>query len=158
MQFPTIHAGTRVNRHPSTSGREGTRTGDRQAHSKTRASLWTIQSLLALLFLFAGSMKLVMPADTLAEQSDLPVLFMRFIGLCELLGAGGLVLPGLFRIRPGLTPLAALGLVIIMIGATVVTIAIGDGAAAAMPAGIGVLTAFVAYGRLHIAPHRTRAH
>jgi hypothetical protein len=59
----------------------------------------------------------------------------------------GLILPGLLRIKPGLTPLAATGLVIIMIGATVLTL-IGDGIVPALfPLVVGILLAFVAYGR-----------
>jgi uncharacterized membrane protein YdfJ with MMPL/SSD domain len=60
------------------------------------------------------------------------------------------------RIRPGLTPLAAAGLVIIMIGATVLTLASGGVAAALMPLATGLLSAFVAYGRWRLAPHRGR--
>ena len=78
----------------------------------------------------------------------LPGLFLRFIGICEVLGALGLILPGLLRVRPGLTPLAAAGLVVIMIGATVLTLAGGQGAALALPPLIiGLLAAFVVYGR-----------
>lgn len=123
--------------------------------------LWIIQVLLALLFLFAGGTKLVLPIETLNSMGSpnaihLPGLFIKFIGICEVLGALGLILPGLLRIRPGLTPLAAAGLVIIMIGATVVTI-LGDGLAMALPAlVVGLLAAFVAYGRWRLAPHQSR--
>ena len=75
--------------------------------------LWIIQVLLALLFLFAGGMKLILPIEEMTKQMPMPGLFLRFIGVCEVLGALGLILPGLLRIRPGLTPLAAAGLVII---------------------------------------------
>lgn len=114
--------------------------------------LWIVQILLALLFLFAGGTKLVLPMDVLIsmgppDQVVLPGLLMRFIGVCEVLGALGLVLPGLLRIRPGLTPLAAAGLSIIMIGATIITIA-GPGVAAAIgPFIVLLLCLFVAYGR-----------
>ncbi|HZE72892.1 MAG TPA: DoxX family protein [Pyrinomonadaceae bacterium] len=120
---------------------------------------WIIQVLLALLFLFAGGTKLVLPIEVLKSmgspnQVQLPGLFIRFIGVCEVLGALGLILPGLLRIRPALTPLAAAGLAIIMIGATVLTI-IGDGVGLALiPLVVGVLAAFVAYGRWRLAPHR----
>jgi hypothetical protein len=81
------------------------------------------------------------------NQVHLPGLFLKFIGVCEVLGALGLVLPGLLRIRPKLTPLAAIGLLIIMIGAVVVSI-MGPGVGSAMPALVfGLLCAFVAYGR-----------
>src|SRR6185312_1486515 len=103
---------------------------------KLNRTLWTIQWLLALIFLFAGVMKLVMPADAFKDV-PLPVAFLRFIGVAETLGALGLVLPGLFRIRLGLTPLAAAGLVIIMIGAVVVSIITAGPASAAIPAVVG---------------------
>ena len=83
--------------------------------------LWIVQGLLALLFLFTGGIKLVLPLEVLTEGSPLPGWFVRFLGVAEVLGAIGLILPGLLRIRPGLTPLAACGLVIIMIGADALT-------------------------------------
>jgi uncharacterized membrane protein YphA (DoxX/SURF4 family) len=121
-------------------------------------ALWIIQVLLTLLFLFAGGTKLVLPIDVLTSmgspnQVHLPALLIRFIGVCEVLGALGLVLPGILRVKPGLTPLAAGGLVIIMIGATALTIA-GDGIGPALvPLVAGLLAAFVAYGRWRLAPH-----
>lgn len=115
-------------------------------------ALWTVQGLLALLFLWAGGMKLVLPLDSLAGPVALPGAFLRFIGVVEVLGALGLVLPGLLRIRPGLTPLAAAGLVIVMIGATAVTLAAGEGAMALVPLAVGLLAALVACGRWRLAP------
>jgi hypothetical protein len=115
-------------------------------------ALWIVQGLLALLFLFAGGMKLVLPLEKMAGPIAFPGFFLRFIGVVEVLGALGLILPGLLRIRPGLTPLAAAGLVILMIGATVVTLAGGDVAPALIPALVGLLAAFVAYGRWRVAP------
>ncbi len=116
-------------------------------------ALWIVQGLLALLFLFAGGMKLVLPLEKLTGPVPLPGLFLRFIGVAEVLGAIGLILPGLLRIRPGLTPLAAAGLVIIMIGATVTTLMGGEIAAALISVVVGLLAAFVAYGRWRLAPH-----
>jgi len=115
--------------------------------------LWIIQGLLAALFLFAGGSKFVMPPEVLtAGPPPMPLLFMRFIGVCEILGAIGLILPGLLRIRTGLTPLAAAGLVMIMIGATVLTV-IGIGVAMALvPLIVGALAATVAYGRWRLVP------
>src|SRR3990167_9415762 len=110
-------------------------------------ALWIVQGLLALIFLFAGGMKLVLPLEVLTAQMPLPGLFVRFIGVAEVLGAIGLILPGLLRIRPGLTPLAAAGLAIILVGAMVVTVAGGDVALAVVPVVVGRLSAFVAYGR-----------
>ena len=114
--------------------------------------LWIVQGLLALIFLYAGGIKLVLPIEVMTEQMPLPLPgpFLRFLGLAEVLGAIGLILPGLLGIRPDLTPLAALGLVSIMIGATVLTLAgfvPGGVALALIPLVVGLLSAFVAYGR-----------
>jgi hypothetical protein len=114
---------------------------------RKNVTLWVVQGLLAALFLFAGTMKLVLPVDAMAGPVALPGLLLRFIGVCEALGAVGLVLPGLFRIHRELTPLAASGLVIIMIGATVITVMGGTVAPALVPLVVGVLAASVAYGR-----------
>jgi hypothetical protein len=124
--------------------------------------LWVIQVLLALLFLFAGGMKLILPTDVLIAmgpptQLVLPGLFLKFIGLCEVLGALGLILPGVLRIRPGLTPLAATGLVIIMIGAVATTIPYLGFSMAITPIVAGLLAAFVAYGRWRLAPLPARS-
>src|SRR5260370_13905688 len=117
-------------------------------------ALWILQGLLAALFLFTGGIKLVLPVEEMTKQMPLPGLFLRFIGGAEVLGAIGLILPGLLRIRPGLTPLAAAGLVIIMIGATVLTLAGGGGGAALIPLAVGLLSALVAYGRPGSAPQK----
>ena len=110
-------------------------------------ALWTVQVSLAALFLFAGVMKLAMRMETLEQQAHMPGLFLKVIACAEILGALGLVLPGLFKIRRGLTPLAAIGLFLIMIGATVTTLQTASLQMAILPAITGVLTAFVAYCR-----------
>jgi hypothetical protein len=109
--------------------------------------LWIVQGLLALLFVFAGGMKLVLPLDQLTGPVPLPGMFLRFIGVAETLGGLGLVLPGLLHIREELTWIAAAGLVVIMVGATAITIIGGQAAMAVVPAIVGVLAALVAYGR-----------
>ncbi len=120
---------------------------------KLNASLWTAQTLLALLFLFAGGMKLVTPVAELAKMSPLlPVAFIQFIGVCEVLGGLGMILPGVTHIRTGLTPLAAAGLAIIMIGAVVVTVATAPAGMAVVPLVTGCVATFVAYGRWRMAP------
>ena len=110
--------------------------------------LWVVQGVLALLFLFAGGMKLALPIEAMKGPIELPGLFLRFIGVAEVLGAIGLILPRLLGIRPGLTPLAAAGLVIIMMGATVITAMGGAVAPALVPLGVGALSAFVARGQM----------
>ena len=109
--------------------------------------LWGIQGVLALVFLFAGGMKLITPIEVLSVMSPFPGEFIRFIGVCEVLGAVGLILPYALRILPGLTALAAAGLVVIMGGATVTTLAIGGGVLALPTLVLGLLAAFVALGR-----------
>jgi uncharacterized membrane protein YphA (DoxX/SURF4 family) len=115
-------------------------------------TLWIIQGVLALLFLMAGVMKLITPADALAKEAPmLSVAFLRFVGVCEVLGAVGLILPHLLRTLPGLTPLAAVCLVGIMIGAVVVTVMTNGVAMAIMPFVVGLLLVFVAYQRWRVA-------
>ena len=115
-------------------------------------ALWVLQLLLGLLFMFAGGSKLVMPIEEMTKDIALPGWFLRGIGVCELLGGLGLILPGLFRIRTGLTSLAAAGLVIIMIGATVITVMTMGVGMALVPFIVGVLAAFLAYARWRVAP------
>lgn len=115
---------------------------------KRSALLWTGQGLLAAMFLFTGATKLVLPLDVLTAQYPfLPGAFVRFLGVAEFLGAFGLVLPGLFRVQRRLTPLAAAGLVLIMIGATAITAAVGGGLLSVMPAIVGLIAAAIARGR-----------
>ena len=114
----------------------------------TRIALWTLQGLLAALFLFAGGMKLLMPIAALTQQTPLPGAFLRFIGVLEVAGGLGLVLPGILRLRPFLTPLAAAGLVIVMSGATGASMTSPHPESAIAPVIAGVLLAVVGLGRL----------
>jgi|SRR5215213_11796280 len=121
--------------------------------------LWILQILLALTFLFAGGTKLVLPTEVLNSMAPpnailFPGWFLKFIGLCEVLGALGLILPGVFHRKHYLTIYAAIGLFIIMIGATVVTVMSLGGMAAASPLITGLLCLFVAYGRWKLRPLR----
>jgi uncharacterized membrane protein YphA (DoxX/SURF4 family) len=115
--------------------------------------LWTAQTLAALLFLFAGSSKFLLPAEKMQQGPIvLPMAFLYFIGVCECLGALGLILPSVTRIRTSLTPLAAAGLTLIMIGATAVSILAMGVPAGIFPAIVGLVTAGIAYGRTRVAP------
>ena len=114
---------------------------------QSRVALWVVQSALAALFLFAGGAKLAAPAGDLAKMSPLSPAFLKFIGVCEVLGALGLVLPGIFRVRLGLTSLAAAGLVIIMLGAVAITVMTQTVPSAIFPLVVGLLAALVATGR-----------
>ena len=128
--------------------------GTTSSINKTNVALWVSQGALALLFLFAGSGKLVMSGEEMTAQMDfgLPIWFLRFIGVCEVAGALGLILPSVSRIRTGLTPLAACGLVVIMAGATTLVAMEGPVSGASFPLFVGIAAAFVAYGRTHVAP------
>lgn len=114
-------------------------------------TLWTIQGALALLFLLVGGIKLILPTSVLLAQValPLPIWFIRFIGVIEVAGALGLILPQLTRIKPFLTPLAACGLALEMIGAVIVSVIAMGVIPALMPLIVGLLALFVAYGRWH---------
>ena len=133
------------------------------AESKNKSgmgtTLWVLQWLLAALFIFAGTMKFIMSVEEMTKQMQTPLsgAFLHFIGVAEVLGGLGLILPGLLKIQTGLTSLAAAGLVIIMIGATVITAEMPPMAAALFPLMVGLLTGFVAYGRWRLAPLRSRS-
>src|SRR3954465_15711698 len=110
--------------------------------------LWILQILLCLLFLFSGTMKFVMSAEQMAQGMPvaLPIWFIHFIGICEILGAIGLIVPWLTGIKRGLTPLAASLLIVIMIGATVIS-AMMSIPIAILPFVVGLLLIVVAWGR-----------
>ena len=114
--------------------------------SKLTVTLWVVQGLLAALYLFAGYMKLTLPIEAMTKQMPLPAGFLRFLGVAELLGALGLVLPGITRVKTWLTPLAASGLAVIMIGATAVSLT-QSVTGAMVPAILALLCGFVVYGR-----------
>jgi hypothetical protein len=124
----------------------------RDVMTQKNTVLWVVQGLLAALFLFAGGMKLVLPLDQMTGPVALPGWFLRFLGTAEVMGAIGLILPGLLRIHQELTPLAATGLVIIMTGATIITAIGGAVAPALVPLVVGMLAATVAYGRRQPSP------
>ena len=137
-----------------------TRPAARPRRDRARSALlWAAQGVLAALFLFAGGMKLVMPIAALTQQSPLPGWLLRLVGVLEVLGALGLVLPGALRTRTELTPLAAAGLAVLMVGATGATLASPQAASAPIPVAVGVVALVVAYCRRSwaLAPARASA-
>jgi uncharacterized membrane protein YphA (DoxX/SURF4 family) len=110
--------------------------------------LWIVQILLGLLFMFTGTMKFVMSAEQMNDGSPVawPAWFLHFIGICEILGAIGMIVPWLTGIKRGLTPLAASLLIVIMIGATVIS-AMMSIPIAIVPFVVGLLLIVVAWGR-----------
>ncbi|HEX8659870.1 MAG TPA: DoxX family protein [Hymenobacter sp.] len=115
------------------------------------AILWIVQVLLAAIFLMAGFMKLSQPIDQLATSlpwvTQVPSALVRFIGLAEVLGGLGLLLPSLLRIQPRLTVLAAWGLVLVMLLASAFHLSRGESMMVGPNLVIAALAAFVAWGR-----------
>ncbi len=119
-------------------------------------TLWGAQVLLAVAFGMAGFMKTTLPIADLAEKmvwpGALPPALVRFIGVSELAAALGLILPAATRIKPVLTPLAGVGLVIVMVLASIFHAMRGELGALPMNFAFGALAAFVAWGRFRKAP------
>ncbi len=110
--------------------------------------LWVVQVFLAANFLFAGSFKLFETDQMLAQfYPGMPNGFLRFIAVCEMLGALGLVGPGIVRRWRWLTPLAACGLLVIMVGAVVYSVVMFGWMMAISPLVGAVLSAVIVYGR-----------
>jgi len=117
--------------------------------------LWVAQSLLAALFLFSGVMKSTQSEQKLVASGQtgvegLPRYLIRFIGISEILGAAGLVLPGLSNIMPVLIPLAAIGLGLIMVLAAIVHYRRDEKRTALLNLFILLVCLFVAYGRRRV--------
>jgi len=119
-------------------------------------ALWVVQVLLAAGFLVSGATKLSQPKEKLIKNmawvEDFSQPTVRVIGTLEVLGAIGVVLPALTGILPWLTPLAATGLVLTMIGAALTHLGRAEYGYIAVPAVLLVLAAFVAYGRFFVLP------
>jgi uncharacterized membrane protein YphA (DoxX/SURF4 family) len=122
-------------------------------------ALWLGQVVLAAMFAMAGAMKAFTPLSELASQmplaTDAPAL-LRFIGISELAGSIGVILPALTRIKPWLTPLAAFGLFVIMVLASLFHLVRGEIGAIGVTAMLGAIAAFVAWGRAKRAPITAR--
>jgi putative oxidoreductase len=132
----------------------------RSRSAPLHVALWLSQVALFAMFAMAGFLKLTTPIAPLSQTipwvADVPVALVRFIGFSELAGAIALLLPSLTRIKPVLTPLAALGLAIVMVFAMVFHIARGELAALGMPIVLGGVAAFVAWGRFRKSPIEPR--
>lgn len=119
-------------------------------------ALWVVQILVALGFLMAGGMKVFVPMARLHDQmawtnhASAPVV--RLVGILELLGAVGLILPAATRIAPVLTPIAAICLVITMIAAIIIHLRLNDARGVSTPLVLLLLSLFIAVGYLVIVP------
>ena len=127
-----------------------------QSRRGLRIALWIAQVLLAVAFGMSGLMKLSTPIADLAAQmawvGSVPPALVRFIGAAELAGAIGLILPALTRIQPRLTALAAVGLIVVMVLASIVHATRGEFGMIPVNVVLGALAAFVAWGRSKAAP------
>jgi putative oxidoreductase len=127
-----------------------------QSRRTLNVTLWVLQILLAIAFAMTGLMKLTQPVADLATQmawvGSVPAALVRFIGIAELAGAVGLILPALTRVQPRLTALAALGLVVVMLLASVTHASRGEFGMIPVNLVLGALAAFVAWGRGKAAP------
>jgi putative oxidoreductase len=119
-------------------------------------TLWVAQVLLAVAFGMAGFMKTTLPIAELTERmvwpGAVPPALVRFIGVSEFAAALGLILPAATRIKPVLTPLAGVGLVIVMVLASIFHAMRGEFGALPINFALGALAAFVAWGRFRKAP------
>ena len=119
--------------------------------------LWTFQVLLAAAFLAHGWLLLAPPADIMAQMNaSFPRGLWIFLGIAEVLAAVGLTLPGITRILPGLVPLAAGGIMIVMISATVFHVMRGEMSSAAITLVLLAMASFVAYMRWRVSPIQAR--
>lgn len=113
-----------------------------------KIAVWIVSALLALYFLFVGSSKAFASWEFLESASmGVPVILLKIAGFAEVIGAVGLIVPAATRIVPVLTPVAAVGLVLTMIGATSINIGLGLPAVAIQTGLAGILSAFVAWAR-----------
>lgn len=123
-------------------------------------SLWAVQGMLALFFGFTGVIKVITPYAELATQmpwvSAVPAFLPLIVGVAEIAGAAGLLFPALLRIKPQLTPFAAVGLVLVMLPATVLHISRGEFEIVPITLILGGLAAFVAWGRMKRVPIASR--
>jgi uncharacterized membrane protein YphA (DoxX/SURF4 family) len=119
-------------------------------------ALWIVQAILAVMFLMAGYTKAFQPLDVAAKRinwiPDVPPALVRFIGISELLAGIGLIAPAITGILPWLTALAAVGLMLVMLSATIFHISRREFPAMGFVLALFVLAAFVAYGRWALVP------
>ena len=119
-------------------------------------AIWIVQILLALAFLMAGLMKLTQPYERAAQRmawvNDFSPTSIRVIGAVEVLGAIGVILPAWTGILPWLTPLAATGLGIVMLGAMATHLRRHEQPQMISNVVLLALAAFVVYGRFVAVP------
>jgi hypothetical protein len=119
--------------------------------------LWVLQWLLAAAFLAHGLLFLVPPPDIAVQMNAfLPRWFQVFLGVAEVLAAVGLTVPGLTRIMPWLVVWAAVGVMIVMVSATILHLMRGENSSAAITLLLLVMATYVAYMRQRVLPLAAR--
>ncbi|MDF3029409.1 MAG: hypothetical protein K0S23_3716 [Fluviicola sp.] len=126
----------------------------------THIVLWIAQILLSLCLIWAGIVKLFQPIDQLETMwpwtGEVSPALVKLTGIIDLLGALGLLLPSLFKFKPILTPIAAIGIILLMIAASVFHTCRGEGSQIGFNIVVAVISAFIAYGRLKLAPIQSK--
>ena len=130
---------------------------DQQKSSKTlNIFLWIAQVLLAATFIWGGCMKLFTPVGKLSVMwpwvAQIPIALLKFTGIVDLLGGLGLILPALLRIKPKLTPIAAVAIIILMICACIFHISRGEASVIGANIVLALIAAFIAWGRFKKVP------
>jgi hypothetical protein len=122
------------------------------------ALLWILQVLLAVAFFAHGAMLLFPPASIVEQMNaSLPRWFQVFLGAAEVAAAIGLTLPGLIRVKPGFVPLAAAGILIVMVAATIFHLQRSEWSSAVTTLVLLLMATFVAYARWRVKPILPRA-
>jgi uncharacterized membrane protein YphA (DoxX/SURF4 family) len=126
---------------------------NQQKYSKVlHVTLWVAQLILATSFIWAGMMKLFQPVEKLSEMwlwtSQVPVAVLKFTGIVDVLGGIGLILPSLLRIKPKLTLLTAVAIIVLMVCASIFHISRGEASQIGANIVFAIIAAFIAWGRL----------
>lgn len=128
----------------------------KQSSKALNISLWVGQVILATMFIMAGVMKSTQPIEELGKAlpwvNEVSAGLVRFIGISELLGGIGILLPSLLRIKPVLAPLAAAGLAVVMVLAFVYHIVKGEYSVLGINVLLAAIALFVAWGRYKKVP------
>lgn len=131
-------------------------TNQQQPTKVMHVTLWIAQGVLAATLLWAAYMKLFVPIAQLSAMwpwtAQIPALAVKLTGVVDLLGAVGLVLPAMLRIKPGLTPIAAVGIIVLMVCASVFHISRGEASVIGVNIFFTVVALFIAWGRWKKAP------
>ncbi|HXD91934.1 MAG TPA: DoxX family protein [Bacteroidia bacterium] len=119
-------------------------------------TLWVAQAVLASSLIWASMMKLFQPIEKLSAMwpwtGQVPMIVVKFTGIVDLLGALGLILPSLIRFKPKLTPIAAIGIIVLMICASIFHIVRGEASVIGVNIIFAIIAAFIAWGRFKKSP------